>query len=85
MAHAVLHARFHCLVHAVQTVVELPRQALDRTDAGEGLIHKNGIDQAVGADTGLPAQAAHRFTAAQAAGTLNKFHGTITSGISQMF
>lgn len=85
VAHAMLHARFHRLIHTVQAVVELSRQALDGTGAGEGLVHKNGIDQTVGTDTGLPAQAAHRFTAAQAAGTLNEFHGTITSGISQMF
>jgi len=64
----------HRLAHRVQAVVELAGQGLDGPLTAEGLVHEDGVDQAVGGQAGLPAQAAHRVASPQAAGALNEFH-----------
>ena len=49
------------LAHTVQAIMVLSRQAGDGADAGEGLIHKDGVDKRVRAQAGLPAQPADLF------------------------
>ena len=56
-------------------------QALNGPDAGEGLVHENGIDERLRAQPGLPVQAADGVGAPPAAGGVGEVQslGRLTS------
>jgi hypothetical protein len=74
VGYAVGQTFLHSLTHAVQAVVVLARQAGDGTHAGQGLVHKDRVDQGVRAEPGLPAQAADLLRPPETAGAVDKLH-----------